>query len=269
MDDKSISVYSTVRNGAGFLTDMVRSVFDGGADIVRELVLVDDGSTDATLQIALELAAHYPLNIVETRGVGRGQALQIAWRSTVAPLIANLDVDDQFTRHKLARQLAVLQKEPSAAVVATRCALSEAVTFENVNAAPRYARISSREFLRRNPICHSSVVIRKEWMVKVGGYDTTRRSQFDYDLWVRLKAAGAEFVVLDEPLTIRRLHPGQSFEVGRRLSYAASSVRLQARAVRDLEGPPSAYLWCGLRFAYSLLPRAVRLAMRGAIGGQA
>ncbi len=87
----------------------------------------------------------------------------------------------------------------------------------------------------RNPVDHSSVIIRRELLQRAGLYDKSRQRQIDYELWVRLATGGHRIGMLGAVLTAKRLHAGQSFENRARWRYVASSAALQWQAIRRLE----------------------------------
>ena len=83
----------------------------------------------------------------------------------------------------------------------------------------------------RNPIVHSSVMMRRSTLVAVGGYSVDVFSQFDYELWIRLARRGALIRRLDLALAAKRLHRGQLFKGHGRFVYARRSVELQRDAI--------------------------------------
>ena len=87
-----------------------------------ELALVDDGSSDASTQIALRYAARHPGRIRYLAHAGRGNRGMSASRNlgiaqSRAPLIAFLDADDVWMPEKLSAQVALMREQPEAAVV--------------------------------------------------------------------------------------------------------------------------------------------------------
>ena len=99
----SVAVCIPARNESatiGPIVDSVRTHFcaeAGGVDLVDEIVVVDDGSTDATADIASEAGA----TVIEARGGGgKGEAMQLAVQSSSGDLIVFLDGDvERFPDH--------------------------------------------------------------------------------------------------------------------------------------------------------------------------
>lgn len=119
--DPKVSVVMAFFNGERFIKEAIDSVLDQTSHD-WELLLVDDGSTDKSTEIALQYAAMHPTRITylehdghENRGVcvSRNLAIQHA----KGKFVAFLDVDDVWLSHKLERQVAILDSHPQAAMV--------------------------------------------------------------------------------------------------------------------------------------------------------
>ncbi|HZM28203.1 MAG TPA: glycosyltransferase family A protein, partial [Gemmatimonadales bacterium] len=116
-----VSVVVPFWNAKPFIEEAIRSVLDQTfAD--WELLLVDDGSTDGSTQIALQYVERLPEKLRyfehehhQNRGVAASRNLGV--RQGRGGYIAFLDADDVWVSNKLARQLAILESERNAAMV--------------------------------------------------------------------------------------------------------------------------------------------------------
>ncbi len=120
-DAPKVSVVCAFLNGAAFIAETVQSVL---AQTVQdfELILVDDGSTDSSREMAKAWAAERPGQVRylehpghENRGLSASRNLGIA--SATGQYLAFVDADDVWTPTKLAEQLAILEAYPEAAMV--------------------------------------------------------------------------------------------------------------------------------------------------------
>ncbi len=287
----SVSVMMTVKNGARFIEAALESVYAQSV-LPAEIVVVDDGSTDETPEILRRYAGRTPeVRVLAPGGVGRSAALNLAWRSARSELIANLDADDIFLPGKLEAQLAEFARNPELDLLATA---SRYIDAEPESAgtpdvadlaasppAPPHPALPGEQPLcdlarllpRYNPVNHSSVMMRRSLLEALDGYNTARRRQLDYDLWIRAAAAGAVQRIIDLPYTGKRIHSAQSFEVRDHLRYVLSSLQLQLGAIRALhaDSNPSAvarrarlYLLAFVRVAYRLLPLSLRRRLASA-----
>src|SRR5215212_3295723 len=116
-----VSIIIPFLNAGKFIQEAIDSVFAQTYDN-WELLLVDDGSTDASREIALLLATQHPVKVRyvehndhENRGACASRNLGV--RNAQGEYIALLDADDVWLPHKLERQLAILDSYPEAAMV--------------------------------------------------------------------------------------------------------------------------------------------------------
>ena len=121
MGSVRVSVIMIFFNAAKFMTEAVESVLTQ-TYAHWELLLVDDGSTDASTETARHWAGRYPQRIryFEHPGhVNRGMSASrnLGIRSATGEYIAFLDADDVYLPEKLERQIAILDAQPKAAMV--------------------------------------------------------------------------------------------------------------------------------------------------------
>ncbi len=169
-----------------------------------ELIVIDDGSRDATPQIIAAATARdarvraLPMQ----RNVGIARSLNAGIEAASAPVVAVQDADDYCAPERLERQLAVLAVRPEVAVVGSR--MHEV----DENGHPLAPRTSFRAgdvngvLLRFNPIPNTSSAFRRDVALAAGGYDPRYRYAAEYDLWLRI-AESHTLVALDEALSTR------------------------------------------------------------------
>jgi glycosyltransferase involved in cell wall biosynthesis len=116
-----VSIVTTFLNAERFLQEAIESVLTQTYDD-WELLLVDDGSTDRSTQIALRHADQYPekvryLEHADHQNRGTSASRNLGIRESQGRYIAFLDADDVWLPNKLAEQVAILEAEPEAAMV--------------------------------------------------------------------------------------------------------------------------------------------------------
>lgn len=234
-----------VRDGAATVAAAVRSVL---AQTVPdfEIVVVDDGSRDATAAIVAGLAAEDArIRLITRPPTGIVGALNAGITACRAPWIARMDADDLCAPDRLARQLPHLD-EPDLAVVDGQ------VTFFRDRDEPipegmrRYeAWINGviepadfdRHLLIESPVVHPAATLRKDAVIAVGGY---RDGPFpeDYDLWVRLHGAGWRLRKVAAPLVQMRDRPERLTRTDPRYGKdGMRRVRQAWLAARRLQAP--------------------------------
>jgi glycosyltransferase involved in cell wall biosynthesis len=152
-----------------------------------ELIVVDDGSTDATAEL---IGRDYPEALFlwqDNRGVSAARNAGVSLAS--GEWIAFLDSDDAWLPEKLERQLSALANEPELLLSHT-----DEIWIRNdrfVNKPKEYSKSGGRIYRQCLPlcgICPSSVLIRRDLFDEIGGFDETFPVCEDYDLWLRITA---------------------------------------------------------------------------------
>jgi glycosyltransferase involved in cell wall biosynthesis len=252
-----------VRDGAAWLPEAIQSVLAQTlADL--ELIVVDDGSVDATPAQLAEIRD--PRLVVERQArAGLAVALNRALGRARAPLVARLDADDVALPTRLERQRAYLQAHPDVGLLGTAARLVDGSGRDvGLVRPPEDDRAIRRALIRRNPFVHSSVMLRRALAISAGGYDASFPVAQDYDLWLRLSAL-TRMANLPEPLVVRRLVAG-------RVTAARDDERLRAeararwRAVRRGVYPPWDALFVLRPLAALAVPSRLRGSLRRALG---
>jgi glycosyltransferase involved in cell wall biosynthesis len=186
-----------------------------------ELVVVDDGSRDATAEVVAALAAEDPRIRLVSHGDNRGvaAALNTGLREARAPLVALLDADDLYMPEYLSRMGRALEARPEAAFAFTDAWwLDEAsgrfflrTTSEYLDAPaspPGDALGLLSALLRGHNWLFGLTTFRREAALGVGGFDESLEGAEDFDMWLRLLAAGHGAAHAGPRLAIQRDRPG-------------------------------------------------------------
>lgn len=210
----AISVILPFYNAADTLAEAVASIQRQSCPDF-ELILLDDGSTDASPRIAQRLAAADPrLHLITQPHAGIVAALQRACAAAQNPWLARMDADDIAAPQRLERQHALMRADPHIALCGTRVAVT------GPNAGPgrhRYERwinalITPEDHLRELfvecPIAHPTFFMRRDAFQAVGGYQDHGGPE-DYDLCLRLALAGHRLAKCPETLLEWRDLPGR------------------------------------------------------------
>lgn len=240
-----------VRDGAATVGEAVGSLL-AQTDPDHEIVVVDDGSADATASIVARLAAGDDrVRILALPPTGIVGALNAGLAACRGRFIARMDADDRCVPERLARQIPVLEADPRLGVVDTRVRL-----FRDDGEVPegmqRYAAWINglvepedfdREILVESPIVHPAATFRRDVVLGLGGY---RDGPFpeDYDLWLRMHAAGLRLRKIPEVLIEVRDRPERLTRVDPRYAKDAfRRARMDWLAATVLSRPRRVALW--------------------------
>ena len=153
-----------------------------------ELIVVDDGSTDKTLDW-LKQCQDPKLTIIESKHSGVAHARNLGVQKAHGEWLCFLDSDDVWHRHKLSEQIRFHANHPGILISQT-----DDVWIRNsvrVNKMKKHEVRDGDIFepsLKLCLICCSSVMIQKKLFFEVGGFDENLPTCEDYDLWIRILA---------------------------------------------------------------------------------
>lgn len=194
-------------NQGHFLAEAIESVLAQTYPAV-ELIVVDDGSTDDTPQVAARYGTHirYIRQANGERAAARNHGLRLA----NGEFTGFLDSDDAWLPWKVEEEVAVLLENPATGLV-----------YCDVELVDPQGRLLGREpreshngwvteaLLRNNFVVLSANLGRTEVIREVGGFREDRRlsGSEDWELWMRLSTA-CQFAYLHRTVTRYRVHPG-------------------------------------------------------------
>lgn len=197
----AVSVIIPTYNRAAMVREAIESVLaQSYAD--RELIVVDDGSTDGT---GAAVAAFLPqLTYVHQEHKGVSAARNRGAAIARGEYLAFLDSDDLWLKHKLDRQMRFMESHPEALI----CYTDEIWIRRGVRVNPmkKHRKYSGMIFPYCLPLCiisPSSALFVRRILAEAGMFDETLAVCEDYDLWLRIAARHSIYLV-DEPLIVKR-----------------------------------------------------------------
>jgi glycosyltransferase involved in cell wall biosynthesis len=226
-----------VYNGQRYVDQAIASVLGQGYDDF-EFVIIDDGSTDTTSRILTKWAARDSRIAVHRspRNEGIPAALNRGLSLARGEYVARQDADDLCVAGRLAKQVEVLDADPSVVLVSA--------AYEYIDSAGRSRGIRKRqgapaviEYLMHfsNSIGgHGQVMFRRDSVLALGNYCVEYSLSQDYDLWSRLVQRG-RIVVLPIVGMRHRLHDNR-VSITRGAQQMTNSLRISRRNLTTFLG---------------------------------
>ena len=221
----SVTAVIPCYNAAPFLAEALGSV-RAQTQPVADLIVVDDGSTDGTSDIARALGARLLL----TGGrQGPSRARNLGARAAQTALVAFLDADDLWLPPHCALLRTALASAPEAAMAFGRIQMfGSAGDIPTPRRSPEHDEAALPELLIDNPIPQSATMVRREVFQELGGYREDMRFAEDYDLWLRM-AERYRIVALHKITCRLRIHPAQAHRARRPMLEGTWTARFASR----------------------------------------
>ncbi|CAM9163920.1 unnamed protein product [Choristocarpus tenellus] len=259
----TVTVLLPVLNGGAHLLASITSILNSQGVPKLELLIIDDGSVDGAVEMALEatdnircrsydqMEDNYRVRVIR-HDVPQGLAASLneGMREAQGVLVARMDADDVCFPDRLQRQVDFMLANPRVAVAGSSVAVfsSEASdVMREVTAASVPA--TGFSFIARHPtdpwflgwsllfsccLAHPSVIMRKSVVLAAGGYNHAAEPAEDYDLWLRLEGEMPGSVVsLGEVLLGLRKHQA-NLSIARRGEQKDAALAAVTRAAGRL-----------------------------------
>ncbi len=225
---KLVSVIMPYRDASDTIGEAISSVL-AQRDVELELIAVDDGSRDSGPAIVTAYAAEDArVRALRVDRAGLVAALEHGRRAARGTFIARMDADDSALPTRLREQRDAMERDRTIGVLGTRVELfgdevgegmRRYVEWQNALVTPED---HARDLFVESPICHPSAMMRRSLLDAIGGYRDAGWAE-DYDLWLRVDAAGHRIAKLPRAL-VRWRHRKESTTF-RSPRYAASAMR--------------------------------------------
>ncbi len=234
-----IPAYNAEATVEAAVASMLRQTLD---DI--EIVAVDDGSTDSTPLMLDSIATRDPrVRVIHTERHGIIGALNTGIAECRGELIARMDADDISHPRRLEMQVALMDEHPEVSVCGTLVRmfprwqlLGGLVRYEQwLNSLVTHDEIA-RDVFVESPLAHPSVMMRREELIEIGGYQDHGWAE-DYDLWLRYHIAGKRFAKVPITLTFWRQSEGRLTFTDPRYSVE-NFLRAKAHYLAQIVPPP-------------------------------
>lgn len=208
--DLSVSVILPCFNCEKYVRRTIESVLSQDYPNL-EVIAVDDGSTDGTLEILKSFTDRIRIfTHAGNRNLGQSATTNLGIEKSSADIIAFIDNDDIWFPGKLAKQIEVLRERADVGVVycgAIAIAPDDQVLYEFPTTKSYEENTPSQLLLDCHIQTPSQIAVRRSCLARVGGFDESLVPA-DHDMWLRLIEL-TRFQAIDEPLVGYRKHPNQ------------------------------------------------------------
>src|SRR5207245_444384 len=206
-----VTVLLAVHDGEPYVGAAVESVLDQTFGDF-EFLIVDDASTDATVAIVESFGDPRIRILRNDTNLGQVPSLNRGLREAQGEYVARIDHDDRCRRDRLERQIAVLDAEPTVAVVGSWLDLVDGTDRplgRLRSSIADFVEFVFHTLIMRVYVSHPAALYRLAPALDAGGYDEATGPAEDKDLWRKFVLARWDARIVQEPLLVYRVHDAQ------------------------------------------------------------
>lgn len=236
-----ISILMPVYNAAEYLPEAIKSILNQ-TDGNFQLIIIDDGSTDNSLNTIKSFAIDARIKVVAHDNMGMGNSLNHALEFVNSEWLMRMDADDVMMPNRIASQRLFISENPDLAVAGS---LVYYIDSKSRIIGKSVSELTTRSHFNRMVdkkkmfgLHHPSTVIKTKILKNLGGY----RSEFwpaeDIDLWNRITEAGETILVQPQYLLKYRIHTNSisiSSAMKARQKYLWAKSCMQLRQMKKEE----------------------------------
>lgn len=208
-----VSVIIPAYNCEEYIVQAVESVLQQ-EDCLKEIVIIDDGSTDGTEAVLRPYDDRIRYVKQENKGVAAARNHGIAIAK--ADFIAFLDADDYFLPSKLYLQAEMLTKRPDIGIIHSGWQRVDHQGNKLLDVRPweQVPELNLAGWLRWKPVLPSAMMFRREWLQYVGGFDARFPPAEDTNLVLKLTLKGCKTAWLKQITVCYRQHESSAMHKG-------------------------------------------------------
>ena len=197
-----ISVILATYNDSAYIKEAIECILKQTYPYF-ELIIVNDGSSDNTLEIVNGFIDDRII-VIDKPNTGLPDSLNVGLDKSRYEWVARMDGDDVAMPDRFERQVKLIKEGIS--VIGGNCVLIDKYnnTIGYTDFSTNHRAICFKMFYGKSQFAHPSTLIRKNSLLEIGGYDTNFRAAQDIDLWYRLSSLGRLVNTSDYILKLRK-----------------------------------------------------------------
>ncbi len=221
MKHPSLSVVMSTYNDEKFIAEAIQSILDQTYPFF-EFIIVNDGSTDNTLSV-IKGFDDPRIVLIDKGNTGLPDSLNRGIQAARYDWIARMDADDVALPTRFENQVKLIRD--GVGVIGGQIIKvdeNNKIVSKSISRNPtKAARCQLYTLLGWNPVVHPTTLIKKELVIKCGGYDANFKAAQDFDLWSRMSLL-TKIINTPELVLRYRVHSGSitSSRKGRQQMYA-------------------------------------------------
>lgn len=235
MRDPKVTVLMSVYNGEKYLREAIESILNQTFKDF-EFLIINDGSTDSSRDIVLSYNDRKIRLIDNEKNIGLTKSLNRGLNLARGEYIVRMDADDVSLPERLEKQVNYLEIHPEVGVLGTwvKCIDEYGKPTRELH-PPTEPDLIKWSLPFNNCLTHSSVMMRRAVLERVGGYNPEMVVAQDYDLWVRVSLE-TQFQIanLHEELLLLRRNIPNSITSRHHRMQDKTAIKIMQRAISTM-----------------------------------
>jgi glycosyltransferase involved in cell wall biosynthesis len=201
---KKLTVLTCVYNCENYISLCIESVLNQNF-VDYEFIIIDDGSNDKTSEIISNYALiDSRIKYIKKHNTGLTSSLNLGIQLSSTDFILRIDADDEMVQGRIEHTYKLILSSQADIVIN----LSSYIDQNGELIKKSKPLFSIQNFLMKgfSPFSHSSVILRKNRLIEIGGYDNFFIKSQDYELWLRMLLNGFKFHIINLEFTKVRIH---------------------------------------------------------------
>jgi len=243
MENLKVSVIMSAFNEENYLKESVESILSQTYGDF-EFIIINDNSTDKTKDILNNLAKKDSRIkiITNIQNIGLTKSLNKAIKIARGEYIARQDADDISLPERFKSQIEFLDNNPDIKILGTfNYAIDKKGKVLAKNTLLTAHKEIKKNLIKRNPFIHSSVMIDREILNKVGLYNEEFETTQDYELWFRILkiAKGANLPLF----LIKKRYWAEMISIKKEKNQLRAILFLRNQAIQKRDYPKTSYIY--------------------------
>ena len=253
-----ISVLMGVYNCEKTLDESLRCL-EAQTESRWELIICDDGSTDHSADVIRKWQTRFPEKIIclkNQNNQGLSKTLNRCLEKASGLYAARMDGDDRCSPDRFEKEVRYLEAHPDLSVVSSDMQCFDEEGVWGLRAYPTLPE--PQDLVHGVPFCHAGCMVRTDTLQSLGGYSEDPRFERveDYELWVRLYAAGYRGGNIHEGLY--QMRDDRNAASRRKWKYRVNEARVRILAVQRLKLPKWMMIYAIRPLILGIIPPGLR-----------
>jgi glycosyltransferase involved in cell wall biosynthesis len=202
-----VSIVCANYNNGRYLDEFIYSVEQSSA-LPKELIIIDDGSTDNSMEILSKYELTYLSVIALEANIGFANALNVGIKKATAKYILRVDPDDLLEKRRIEKQYSFLEKNSDVGIVGSNALYFHSKNNQSLSGSNfplSFSHIKKRYILGEHGVLHGTVM-GKTTLFKKFEYVQENVPAEDYEIFAKMIKHDVKFANLGERLTKVRIH---------------------------------------------------------------